>query len=66
MSADVLPAMEHTKTQHTAETEGKPTPTVDAGDIAVSATELIEMIRAGERADVNELVRRTLLERHAA
>jgi len=64
--ADVLPVMEHTNTQHAAKTEGKPATTVDAGDIAVSASELIEMIRSGEHADVNELVRRTLLDRQAA
>lgn len=34
--------------------------------IAVSASELIEMIRSGESSDVNELVKRTLDDRHAA
>ena len=35
-------------------------------DIAVSASELIEMIRSGQSEDVNDLVRRTLSDRHAA
>lgn len=35
-------------------------------EIAVSAAELIEMIRSGDGEDVNELVRRTLDDRHAA
>ncbi len=34
--------------------------------IAVSASELIEMIRNGTGHDLNELVRRTLEDRHAA
>jgi hypothetical protein len=34
--------------------------------IAVSASELIELIRSGNNHDVNELVRRTLSERQAA
>lgn len=37
-----------------------------ADDIAVSASDLIDMIRNGNGSDVNELVRRTLSDRHAA
>jgi len=35
-------------------------------DIAVTASELIEMIRSGDASDVNELVQRMLNDRHAA
>jgi hypothetical protein len=37
-----------------------------ADDIAVSASDLIDMIRNGNGSDVNELVRRTLSNRNAA
>ena len=62
--ADVVSVMEH-DAEHTT---GNPPsePKRDADRIAVSAEELMELIRSGEGHDVNELVRRTLLDRHAA
>jgi len=41
-------------------------PKHDAEYIGVSAEELMELIRSGQGSDVNELVRQTLLDRHAA
>ena len=35
-------------------------------DIAISASELIDMIRSGDTGDVSEMVRRMLQDRHAA
>lgn len=62
--ADVVSVMEHDAEQSTTNPPSEPKR--DADHIAVSAEELLELIRSGEGFDVNELVRRTLLDRHAA
>ena len=62
--ADVVPVMDHDTKQTTADPAGEPKH--DAEQIAVSAEELMELIRSGQGSDVNELVKRTLLDRHAA
>lgn len=64
---DVLDAM-HTDSQAKASKPEQPSPldVLLTDDIAVSASELIDMIRNGSGNDVNELVRRTLSDRHAA
>ena len=56
--------MEHDEEQSTGNPPSEPKR--DAEHIAVSAEELMELIRSGEGLDVNELVRRSLLDRHAA
>lgn len=62
--ADVVPVMDHDTKQPTPDPAGEPKR--DAEQIAVSAEELMELIRSGQGRDVNELVKRTLLDRHAA
>ncbi|HCT44960.1 MAG: hypothetical protein CMJ35_00440 [Phycisphaerae bacterium] len=66
LCVDVLQVMEPTAPKVSSETEQKQLGLVCTDDIAVSASELIEMIRSGEGGDVNDLVRRMLDDRHAA
>jgi len=62
--ADVLSVMEQSTPHITPPSSGEPKH--DAEHIGVSAEELMELIRSGQGSDVNELVRQTLLDRHAA
>lgn len=64
--ADVVSVMEQRTPQTHAERDPKPAPTRGTDHLAVSAEELMELIRAGQGDDLNELVRRTLLDRLAA
>ncbi|MFG0246759.1 MAG: hypothetical protein ACF8MF_11995 [Phycisphaerales bacterium JB052] len=70
LCVDVLQVMEqptpNTTPQNKTDTEQQTLGLVRTDDIAVSATELIEMIRSGEGNDVNDLVSRMLQDRHAA
>lgn len=63
LCADVMSVMEQTPPNTT---EAAREPKHDADRIAVSAEQLMELIRDGQGDDLNELVRQTLLDRHAA
>ena len=63
MSHDTQP-----NSQQTQDLPAQPSPldVLGADAIGVSASDLIDMIRNGNGSDVNELVRRSLRDRHAA
>lgn len=65
--ADVQHVMEPKPTSNPTQAPQLNLPSmIGTDDIAVTASELMELIRSGNGMDVNDLVRRTLGDRHAA